>query len=89
MSRSSARAHGLLFIGPVEIRGARPGMVLEIRINAVIPGIWGTCAEPQSELNARYGIKAGVVHAWELDPVVMTGRNQHGHTVQTTGRSSA
>jgi acetamidase/formamidase len=74
--------YGHALIGPVEVRGARPGMVLEVRINAVIPGIWGTCAEPQSELNARYGIKAGVVHAWDLDPVVMTGRNQHGHAVR-------
>ena len=21
------------------------------------------------------------MHAWELDPAAMTGRNQHGHTV--------
>ncbi|HZB29631.1 MAG TPA: acetamidase/formamidase family protein [Streptosporangiaceae bacterium] len=74
--------YGHALIGPVEVRGARPGMVLTVRIDAVIPGTWGTCAEPQGELNARYGIEGkAAVHAWDLDPVSMTGRNQHGHTV--------
>ncbi|MET9385845.1 acetamidase/formamidase family protein [Streptomyces sp. NPDC002928] len=73
---------GHALIGPIEVRGARPGTVLELRIDTVIPEVWGTCATPQSSLNARYGLSSpGMVHAWELDPVTMTGRNQHGHTV--------
>lgn len=74
--------YGHALIGPIEVTGARPGMVLGLRINAVVPATWGACAEPRSELRARYGIEgSGRVHGWELDPVSMTGRNQHGHTV--------
>lgn len=74
--------YGHALIGPIEVRGARPGMTLEVRIDTVIPGHWGTCAEPLSTLNALYGVTdPGVIHAWTLDPVTMTGRNQHGHTV--------
>ncbi|MGO4612488.1 acetamidase/formamidase family protein [Nocardia sp. 2YAB30] len=75
--------YGHALIGPIAVRGARPGMVLSVRVNAVVPGSWGTSAEPLSGLNARYGIAdPGVVHAWQLDTVAMTGRNQHGHTVR-------
>jgi acetamidase/formamidase len=74
--------YGHALIGPIAVRGARPGMVLEVRIDAVVPDRWGTCAEPQPELNARYGIEGdGAVHSWTLDPALMTARNQHGHTV--------
>ncbi|PRX98005.1 acetamidase/formamidase family protein [Allonocardiopsis opalescens] len=74
--------YGHALTGPIEVRGAQPGMVLEVRVDAVVPDVWGTCALAQPELNARYGLPpAGTVHDWTLDPVAMTGRNQHGHTV--------
>jgi len=74
--------YGHALIGPIAVRGAQPGMVLEVHVQAVVPDSWGTCAEPQSALNAKYGISdPGVVHAWDLDTTLMTGRNQHGHTV--------
>jgi acetamidase/formamidase len=75
---------GHALVGPVEIRGARPGLVLEVRIDAVVPATWGTCVAGgrPSAANQRYGVvDSGVVHSWQLDPVAMTGRNQHGHTV--------
>ena len=57
-------------------------MVLAVRVDDVIPDAWGTCAEPQPEINARYGIaEPGEIHHWQLDPVAMTGRNQYGQTV--------
>ncbi|MFG1674643.1 acetamidase/formamidase family protein [Micromonospora sp. NPDC049282] len=73
---------GHALVGPIAVRGAVPGNVLEVHVNAVIPGRWGTCAEPQVQLNARYGIQgAEAVHTWVLDPEAMTARNQHGHRV--------
>jgi acetamidase/formamidase len=78
----SGAGHAL--VGPVAVRGARPGMALEVRIDAVVPGTWGTCVAGgwSSALNERYGIlHDGVVHTWQLDPDAMVGRNQHGHTV--------
>jgi acetamidase/formamidase len=76
---------GHALIGPVAVRGARAGMVLEVRIVDVVPGSWGTCVAGgwPSQLNERYGIQhAGVIHTWQLDPATMVGRNQHGHTVE-------
>jgi len=75
---------GHALTGPVAVRGARPGMALEVRIDAVVPATWGTTVAGgwSNALNKRYGIEGeGVVHTWELDPAAMTGRNQHGHTV--------
>jgi acetamidase/formamidase len=76
---------GHALTGPVAVRGARPGMALEVRIDAVVPDTWGTTVAGgwPSPLNKRYGIEdAGVVHTWELDVEAGTGRNQHGHTVR-------
>jgi len=57
-------------VGPVAVRGARPGLTLSVTVDAVEPATWGTTVAA-----------GGVVHAWTLDPTTMTGRNQHGHTV--------
>jgi acetamidase/formamidase len=76
---------GHALTGPVAVRGARPGMALEVRIDAVVPAAWGTTVAGgwPSPLNKRYGIEdAGVVHTWELNAEAGTGRNQHGHTVR-------
>jgi len=76
--------YGHALVGPVEVRGAEPGMVLEVRVDAVVPGTWGTTVAGgwPSVFNQRYGeVEGRTLHAWELDPVAMTGRNQHGHTV--------
>ncbi|MFJ9371354.1 acetamidase/formamidase family protein [Nocardia sp. NPDC101769] len=74
--------YGHALIGPIAVRGARPGLVLSIHVGSLVPDSWGTSATPQSELNSRYGIAdPGAVHAWQLDTATMTGRNQHGHTV--------
>ncbi|RJO78378.1 acetamidase [Nocardia panacis] len=75
--------YGHALTGPIAVRGARPGMVLGIRIDQLVPDSWGTTAAPGRELNARYGIaETDAVHAWHLDATAMTARNQHGHTVR-------
>lgn len=76
--------YGHALVGPIEIRGARPGLTLAVRIDSIIPASWGTCVAGgwSSTVNERYGVIGdGVVHAWQLDRDTMTGRNQHGHTV--------
>lgn len=71
--------------GPVFIRGAKAGMTLEVRIDEVIPGTWGGCFAGGwgGAFNQQLGVAdvEGIVHAWTLDPVSMTGRNHLGHTV--------
>jgi acetamidase/formamidase len=76
--------YGHALVGPVAVRGAKVGQTLEVRVDAVTPAPWGTTVAGgwPSALNQRYAIEdSGVVHAWQLDPVTMTGRNQLGHTV--------
>jgi acetamidase/formamidase len=75
---------GHALVGPVAVRGARAGQTLEVRVDAIVPGTWGTTVAGgwPSVFNERYDVESTqVVHAWELDPATMTGRNQHGHTV--------
>jgi len=75
---------GHALVGPVAVRGARAGMTLSVRIDAVVPATWGTTVAGgrPSALNSRYDIEsAGTVHSWQLDPVTMIGRNQLGHAV--------
>ena len=75
---------GHAMIGPIAVRGAKPGMTLAVRINEIIPAAWGNCLAGgwQSSVNARYGIEdRGIVHAWMLNAGTMTGRNHLGHTV--------
>ena len=76
---------GHALTGPVAVRGTRAGQTLEVRVDAIVPATWGTTVAGgwPSAFNERYGVDEGegVVHAWELDPVRMVGRNQHGHTV--------
>lgn len=71
-------------VGPVAVRGAKPGMTLEVQIGQVIPGAYGACLVGgwPSAWNERLGItKEGVIHVYTLDAATMTGRNQHGHTI--------
>jgi acetamidase/formamidase len=75
---------GHALVGPVAVRGARPGSTLAVRVDTVVPATWGTTVAGgwASVFNERYGLlDDGVVQAWELDTTTMTGRNQHGHTV--------
>ncbi len=76
---------GHALCGPVAMRGAQPGMTLEVRIDAIRPGTWGaTYAGGQSrkQMNERLGVadREGML-LWKLDPDALTGRDQHGYVV--------
>ncbi|HEY2669866.1 MAG TPA: acetamidase/formamidase family protein [Rugosimonospora sp.] len=80
----SRPGYGHALIGPIAVEGARPGMALEVRIDAVVPASWGTTVSGgrPTFFNERYGVSdRAVVHTWDLDVTAMTGRNQYGHTV--------
>ncbi len=74
---------GHALTGPVEVRGARAGQVLEIGIGPVVPAPWGTAYAGLggSAWDARLGITGPAVHAWAVDAAAGTARNRHGHTV--------
>jgi acetamidase/formamidase len=72
---------GHALTGPVEVRGARAGQVLEVRIDDVVPLSWGTtyAGLRSTAWNARLGVTEPAVHRWTIDGP--TARNQFGHTV--------
>ena len=82
--RDGERDNGHALCGPIAIRGAQPGMTLEIRINDVRPLSWGWTSVGgwESIVNQRMGL-VGKPDAlvWTLDTNSMTGKDQYGHTI--------
>jgi acetamidase/formamidase len=78
------RGHALC--GPVFVRGAEPGMTLEVRVGRLRPGTWGATfgGGRDTELNRRLGVAGEPSYAvmWRLDADRMVAEDQHGHTVQ-------
>jgi acetamidase/formamidase len=74
------RGHAL--IGPVEVRGARTGQTLEVRVEAVRVGPWGVTEAGgwQTDLNDRLGVSDLEQWrlVWDLDSAAGLGRDQHG-----------
>lgn len=82
--RNKGRDNGHALCGPIAIRGAQPGMVLEIHINDIRTGTWGwtNAGGYASELNQKLGVDDGILLAWTLDPDRLIGIDQFGHTVK-------
>lgn len=83
--RNDGSDNGHCLCGPIAVRGARPGMTLEITIEEVRPGGWGWTSAGgwPHPVNQRLGVVDGeeIMHLWTLDAGTMTGRNQHGHEI--------
>ncbi len=83
-SYGDEKGKGHALVGPIAIRGAKAGMTLAVRINAVIPESYGNTLAGgwPSAVNKRYNIEdRGVVHAWTMNTETMTAVNHLGHTV--------
>lgn len=75
---------GHALTGPIAVRGAQPGQVLAIGVDAVVPGAFGTtyCGLRDTPLNRRLGVLADpVVLRWTIEGD--TAVDQHGHRVAT------
>ena len=76
---------GHALIGPVEVRGARAGQVLEVSIEDVRIGAGGVTQAGgfDTPLNERLGVDGGetVTLLWSLDADSATGRSDAGHEV--------
>jgi acetamidase/formamidase len=77
---------GHALIGPVEVRGARAGATLEVRIDEVRVGSWGVTDAGgwHTPLNERLGMVEGdtVTLTWQLDADGGVGRDQIGREVE-------
>ncbi|MBV9021574.1 MAG: acetamidase/formamidase family protein [Ktedonobacteraceae bacterium] len=82
--RIKGRDDGHALCGPIAIRGAQPGMTLEIQISEVRPGAWGwtSAGSQRSEMTHRLGLELATLLVWTLDADTMTGRDQYGRTVK-------
>jgi acetamidase/formamidase len=67
---------GHALCGPIALRGALPGMTLEVRVDAIRPGSWGW-SWGGGEL-----VDGEVMHFWTFDADRKYARNQHGHRVE-------
>jgi acetamidase/formamidase len=78
-------ARGHCLTGPIAVRGARPGMMLAVRLLALRPGDWGwtVAAARDTQLNQRLGVAGGKPSrlSWDIDADAGTARNDRGLTV--------
>src|SRR5262249_34350186 len=75
------RGHALS--GPIAVRGAEPGMALEVRIGEIRPGAWGfTAAHVRDARYERLGITREAALHWRIDAGAGTATDQYGHTVR-------
>jgi acetamidase/formamidase len=76
---------GHALIGPVEVRGARAGQVLEVSIDELRVGVGGVTQAGgfETPLNERLGVADGetLTLLWTLDADSATGRSDSGHVV--------
>jgi len=81
--RTGQRGHAL--VGPVLVRGAEPGSVLEVGIGSLQPGDWGWTRSGGApiELYKRFAVDEGDPEwlLWSIDAGAGTATTQHGRTV--------
>lgn len=74
---------GHALIGPVAIRGAEPGMTLEIHIGTLRPGSWGTTwASPRLPWYHAMGITERTATHWTMDDTRETATSNRGQRVR-------
>ncbi|WP_251550801.1 acetamidase/formamidase family protein [Neobacillus muris] len=81
-SREKEAKPGHPMLGPIAVRGAKPGTVLEIKLNDIVPGWYGRnwAGGIKNWQNDSVGISdiERVQVDWELNPTTMTGTCQIG-----------
>lgn len=81
------RYQGPAMLGPIAVRGARPGGTLQIDILAVRPGPWGWtfvggASGPNAALNRALALDAKEhLMLWHIDPDAGLAHNDLGHRV--------
>jgi acetamidase/formamidase len=80
-------SRGHCLTGPIAVTGARPGMVLAVRLSALRPGTWGwtVAAARDNRLTRRLGLAAGPPSwiLWDIDADAGVATSNVGVTVRT------
>lgn len=83
-SREAEEKPGHPMLGPIAVNDAKPGMVLEVKLNDIVPGWYGQnwAGGFKSWQNEKLGVvdTEKVQLDWELNPITMTGRCDIGGT---------
>ncbi|KTR25058.1 acetamidase/formamidase family protein [Curtobacterium citreum] len=79
---------GHCLVGPIAVTGARPGQVLAVRFDALVPDDWGYTGSGgvDTELNRALGLADPASRGpllWDVDAAAGTARNQLGLGVRT------
>ena len=75
---------GHALCGPISVRGAKPGMVLAVRVDALTPGAWGWQAAGgwQSDINERLGLmEHRGFYIWDINLETKTAHLPSGFAV--------
>ncbi|CAM3584203.1 acetamidase/formamidase family protein [Aeromicrobium ponti] len=79
-SRENEEKPGHPMVGPIEVKQAKPGMVLEVKLNDIVPGWYGRnwAGGNKSWQNDQLGLTGGdrIQLDWKLNPTAMTGTCQ-------------
>ena len=78
--RVKGKDDGHCLCGPVAIKGAQPGMTLEIRIDEIVPGTWGWSGAGRGD-DLGIDEEGWQSYLWQLDAEAMTGEDNEGHKV--------
>ena len=83
VGRDVERDLGHALTGPISVRGASPGDVLEIEIKALRPGRWGwTWAGPMTHLERPHtALRDETTIDWHLDPDAGVARDAEGRGI--------
>ena len=74
---------GHALVGPIAIRGAEPGMTLEVGIGELRPGPWGTTWTSHRLPWYRYlNVERSTETHWLMSADRATATSDHGHTVR-------
>lgn len=85
--REGPRDDGPAMCGPVAVRGAEPGDMLELHIETLRPMRWGWTYAGPTGFNTAWMDRLApdprsALIRWEIDPDAGTATSQHGHRVQ-------
>lgn len=81
------RDDGPCLVGPIAVRGAKPGHVLEISFNTIRPNSWGWTYAGPSLYNEpwlkKWDVSGESLMRWHIDPQKNIAQSEDGLTIQT------